>query len=64
MIAPESEAAKANLRPGDIILEINGQTVGSPKAFQKALSGERGKKPLILVKRGDQSLYTTFLVEK
>jgi len=64
MIAPESEAAKANLRPGDIILEINGQTVGSSKDFQKALSGEIGKKPLILVKRGDQSLYTTFLVEK
>ncbi len=64
MIVPESAAAKANLRPGDIVLEINGQMIGSPKDFQKALSGETGKKPLILIQRGEQSLYTTFLVEK
>lgn len=62
-IDPESTAAKADLRPGDIILEINGQSVGSPKEYKKALVGQEGKKPLLLIKRGARVHYTTFLVE-
>lgn len=62
-VDPESTAARADLRQGDIVLEINGKTVGSPKAFKKAIAGQKGKKPLLLVKRGARVHYTTFLVE-
>ncbi len=62
-IDAESTAAKADLRPGDILLEINGRSIGSPKEYKKALAGQEGKKPLLLIKRGERVHYTTFLVE-
>ena len=62
-IDPESTAAKANLQPGDIILEINGRSIGSLKSYKNAIDGQKGKKPLLLVKRGERVHYTTFMVE-
>ncbi len=61
-IDPESPAHSANLRPGDVILEISSRPVATAKEFQQRLSGLKGKKPLLLVKRGNQFHYTTFLV--
>jgi serine protease Do len=61
-IDPESTAAEANLRQGDIILEINRKPIRSPKDFRKVLTEQQGKKPLLLIKRGGQLYYTTFLV--
>ena len=63
VIEPQPNAAKANLRQGDIILEVNQKPIGAPKDFYKAFVGQEGKKPLLLVKRGTRVHYTTFLVE-
>jgi serine protease Do len=62
-IEPGSKASKANLRRGDIVLEVNSQPMRSIKDFQEAFVGQSGKKPLLFVKRGSQFHYTTFQIE-
>jgi len=59
-IAPDSAGADSELHRGDLILEVDGETVDSPKEFQKALDKpEKGKIFRLLVQRRDSLFYTT-----
>jgi serine protease Do len=55
-----SPAADANMRPGDLILEVNGAAVGSVKEYQEAVA--KVKKDAVarfLIKRAGRTLYLT-----
>jgi serine protease Do len=49
-------AAKAGVRPGDVILGVNGKTVKSPEDLKSAIDGA-GKNAALLVQRGEGRLY-------
>jgi serine protease Do len=53
-----SPAEDAGLRRGDIILEVNRQTVEDVDDYRKALrAGEKGKNVLFLVRRGENTIF-------
>jgi serine protease Do len=49
-------AAKAGVRPGDVILGVNGHTVSSPEALKQAID-QAGKHAALLVQRGEARLF-------
>lgn len=49
-------AAKAGIQPGDIILSVNGQSVGSVDQLRTAIASV-GKKAAILVERGESRIF-------
>jgi serine protease Do len=49
-------AAKAGIRPGDIIVSLNGQPITSPEQLQ-ALLAKAGKRVAILVERGNFRIF-------
>jgi len=55
-VEPGSAASKANLRRGDVILEVDRSEVGSVDQLQTRLT-EAGEDALLLVRRGDATLY-------
>ncbi len=55
-VARNSKAARAGLRPGDVILEVNRRAVGSTKEFWQ-LSKQRKDSVLLLVARGGVTNY-------
>jgi serine protease Do len=55
-VEPESAAARAGLRPGDVVLEIDRQPVADPRAFHRLLSEARGP-VLVLVQRRNNTLF-------
>jgi serine protease Do len=59
-VAPDSPSAEAGLQPGDVVLEINHDKVGTVSDFvSKAKDAQKDKKPaLLLVQRGGATLYT------
>ncbi len=59
-VRPDTPAADAGLQPGDIVLEINHDKVGSVNDFvAKAKDSKKTNKPaLLLVQRGSASMYT------
>ncbi|OLN30684.1 HtrA protease/chaperone protein [Desulfovibrio sp. DV] len=60
-VADGSEAEQADVRPGDVILEINQRPVASPEDFKKIV-GEDGKKKgvvMLLIKRQSQTVFRT-----
>ncbi len=59
-ITPDSPAADAGVLPGDVVLEVNHEKVGSVEDFlAKAKSAKStGKPALLLVQRGPATLYT------
>jgi serine protease Do len=59
-IDPGSSAANANLRPGDLIVEVDGREVDSVKAFEAA-TGRVAKDTVLrlLVQRRETLFYTT-----
>jgi serine protease Do len=59
-VRPDTPAAAADLQPGDIVLEIDHEKVGSVDDFvARARESKKGHKPaLLLVQRGSASLYT------
>ncbi|MFO7178038.1 MAG: DegQ family serine endoprotease [Pseudomonadota bacterium] len=59
-VSPGSSAARAGLRPGDVILEVNRQPVNSLEQFQAAYAKSQGR-VLLLVNRGGN---TVFMVVK
>jgi len=64
-IAPGSPAARAGLRDGDILVEIDGQPVPSIDALHKFLSGERIARPSSLtLLRGTEKMAVEIVPEE
>ncbi len=57
---PQSNAAQAGLRPGDVVLEVNRQRVDSPQRFQELYSKSKNRVLLLVNRHGS----TTFIVIK
>ncbi|HKE13878.1 MAG TPA: DegQ family serine endoprotease [Kofleriaceae bacterium] len=55
-VAPDSRAAEAGLRPGDVILEVNRERVASAGRFGE-LSRGSAERALLLVQRGGVTTY-------
>jgi serine protease Do len=55
-VARGSAAGEAGLRRGDVILEVDKQSVANVGEFEKALAGS-GSGTLLLVRRGDNTLF-------
>jgi serine protease Do len=63
-VQPGSRADEAGLRPRDIILEVNRETVKNVNSYQTALkSSAKNKIVLLLVKRGDNTIYVALKPE-
>jgi serine protease Do len=59
-IEPGSAAESAQLQRGDVILEVNRESVPDVSAFRDAVSGtKKGKSVLLLVRRGDSTIFLT-----
>ncbi|HEY9073400.1 MAG TPA: DegQ family serine endoprotease [Desulfobaccales bacterium] len=60
-----SAAADAGIRPGDVLLEINGQVIGNAQDFQKAVSTlKKESAARFLIKRQGRTLYLILEVPK
>ena len=55
-VDPSSKMADSGLREGDVIQEVNHQTVKNMSDFQSAVR-KAGDSPLLLVNRGGRTLY-------
>ncbi|BCR03517.1 peptidase [Desulfuromonas versatilis] len=63
-VDPQGPAAESNLRPGDVVLEVNGSEVKDAAAFRSAVGKpEAGKVLRLLVQRGQNLFYTTLKVK-
>lgn len=51
-VAPESKAAAAGLRPGDVILQVNRETVSSAQEVQRLYKKSEGTRLLQILRRG------------
>ncbi|HEY8147865.1 MAG TPA: DegQ family serine endoprotease [Vicinamibacteria bacterium] len=56
-VDPSGPAADAGIRVGDVLEEVNGTPVRSSSDVRAALGKSKGKPALVLVRRGDQTLY-------
>lgn len=56
-VKPGSSADDAGLQARDIILEVNRHTVDDVRSYQGAITASQGKILLLLVKRGDNTIY-------
>ena len=66
-VAPDSQAARKGLKPGDIILEVAGIEVNSPEAVKAAIAkaAKKGKKSvLFLVRSGDAQRFVALSMKK
>ncbi|MEQ1590724.1 MAG: DegQ family serine endoprotease [Gallionella sp.] len=58
----DGPAAKAGIRPGDIILSVNSEKISSVKQLN-ALINKNGKRSALLILRGEQKLFVPFSLE-
>jgi serine protease Do len=56
-VDPSGPAAEAGIRTGDVIEEVNGTAVRSASDLRSAVGHADGKPSLVLVRRGDQTIY-------
>jgi len=65
-VAPESPAAKAGLKKGDLIVKIGAQEVNDPKALVEAVAGHQGGEKVILhvVRDGKEQTIEATLAER
>jgi serine protease Do len=56
----DGPAAGSNLRPGDVIVEVNGTEISGPNDLREIVAAlDSGQVLRVLVQRGESSLYTT-----
>jgi serine protease Do len=58
-VDPSGPAADAGLRRGDVIQEVGGKKVASAAELRRELSGAGDRPALVLVRRGDNTLFLT-----
>ena len=58
-VAPSSRAADAGLKQGDVIEEVDGAKVTTPDALKSALNKASKNPALLLVHRGETTVYVT-----
>ena len=58
-VAPSSRAADAGLKQGDVIEEVDGAKVTTPDALKSALNKASTNPALLLVRRGETTVYVT-----
>ena len=58
-VTPGSPAARANIRPGDLIKQVNQQEVHNLNDFKEALKANKDNNTLLYVQKGDMSAYVT-----
>ncbi len=63
-IVKNSPAEKAGLKPGDLILAVNGESVGSWGDLARIIHSLPGKRITITIKRGKQKLTLTLKTQK
>jgi serine protease Do len=64
VIEPGSAAAAANLRPGDLVVEVDGHEVATVKAYEAAIAQVgKGKVLRLLIQRRETLFYTIVRVE-
>jgi len=63
-IAPNSPAAKAGLKVGDLILSLNDQPIGDPSSFGAAMSDPNPKATVKLLRDGEEKELTCDLAGK
>jgi serine protease Do len=56
-VDPGSPAATAGLRTGDVIEQVNGKSVDDAGDVRDALDGNNGKPSVLLVTRGDATIF-------
>jgi serine protease Do len=56
-VDPSSEAAQAGLRRGDVIQEVDRQSVKNTAEFERAVRNSKDKRPLLLVNRNGSTMY-------
>jgi serine protease Do len=56
-VDPAGPAAEAGIQEGDVVEEVNGTAVKSASDLRSAVSRQQGKPALVLVRRGEQTLY-------
>ena len=60
----QGAAARAGIRPGDVILAVNNQDVKSVDQFREMMGQiEKGRIVALLVRRGGNSIYIPFRVD-
>jgi hypothetical protein len=57
-VAPNSPAASAGLKTGDLILQVNDQPVGDPSSFAAAMSDPKDKAAMKLLRDGQEKTLT------
>ncbi len=62
-IDPKSQAARAGLRRGDIILQANGREVTTPSELFKAIDSSKKNRVPLLVQRGERTSYLSLNVK-
>ena len=63
-VEADSPAADAEIGRGDIIKEVNRVTIKTLSDYKKAIKATKGNKVLLLVKRGDSTLFITVKVKE
>ena len=60
-VADGSEAEQADVRPGDVVLEVNQRPVSSPEDFKKVVAEDGKKKGVVMlqIKRQRQTVFRT-----
>ena len=58
-VAQGSTAADAGFRTGDVIEQVDGKSVASVDQLRAALKGASDRPALVLIHRGDQTLFLT-----